>query len=479
MFVPRRVFLLAFLLAECPLPAQIPLPHRNKPKVEKAAGDTLEVTGILRRVDAKEVVVEAQDTRILTLKRTETTKFLKNSAEAEASSFQPGDHLTVETTRDEQGYLYAVEVIWTKAGTAEERARASQPVETSEQSAPDADKDAPPVLHRADSPHPDASQGDADTGTPPQPPPQPEPEAEAPRTQVRDAAPPVRIGADDPGPPVQRHGAPAARRSTPIEPPTEMTPTEIASAPVPPPSAAATAPPPAPRPEDPIVEKARQAAAAFDERLPNYVCQQFTARFESSSHPVNWRPIDIVSAEVIFEDQSEHYRNIKINDKPTSKRLEDTGGAWSRGEYGTILASLFSPGTAAEFHKRTNETIAGVSTAVYDYTVVRERSNWAIHAPSQLLRPAYRGAVWIDPKTGRVLRVEMQARRMPEEFPLDTVETAVDYQYIRLGGPDLFLLPVHAEVLACQRGSSYCSRNAIDFRNYHRYTGESSITFGK
>lgn len=476
MLVPRWVLLFAVLLAACPLPAQmpgsgIPLPHRRKPKVEKAA-DTLEITGILRSVNAQEVIVEAQDTRILTLKRTETTKFLKNSAETEAASFRPGDHLTIEATRDEEGYLYAVEVIWTKAGTPEERAAASQPVEVSEQAQPDADKDAPPLQHRGDSPPPDAAKRDGDAGA------QPEPEADAPRTEVRNAGPPVRIGADDPGPPVLHHGAPAARHSATIQPPTELTPAEIASAASPPPTAPAAAPPPPPRPEDPIVEKARQAAAAFDEKLPNYICQQFTARYESTSHPVNWRPVDIVSAEVIFEDQIEHYRNIRINDKPTNKRLEDTGGSWSRGEYGSILASLFSPATAAEFHKRTNETIAGASTAVYDFTVARERSNWAIHAPSQLLRPAYRGAVWIDPKSGRVLRIEMQARRMPEAFPLDTVETAVDYQYIRLGGPDLFLLPVHAEILSCQRGTSNCSRNAMDFRNYHRYSGESSITFG-
>jgi hypothetical protein len=450
------------------------LPHRNKPKVEKAA-NTVEITGILRSVNAQELIVEAQDTRILTLKRTETTKFLKDSTETQASSFNPGDHLTVEATQDEEGYFYAVEVIWTKAGTPEERAGASLPVEISEQTQPDADKDAPPVQRRADSPPPAAPQSGA--APVPPPPPQPEPEVQPPRTEVQDAGPPVRVGADDPGPPIQRHGAPAARRVATIQPPTELTPAEIASAP-PPPNAPTAARPSQPRPQDPIVEKARQAAAAFDEKLPNYICQEFTARFESTSHPANWRPIDIVSAEVIFEDQMEHYRNIKINDKPTNKRLEDTGGAWSRGEYGSILASLFSPATAAEFRKRTSETIAGVSAAVYDFTVDREHSNWAIHAPSQLLRPAYRGAVWIDPKTGRVLRIEMQARRMPEEFPLDTVESAVDYQYIRLGGADLFLLPVHAEILACQRGTNNCSRNAIDFRNYHRYAGESSITFG-
>ncbi len=41
-----------------------------------------------------------------------------------------------------------------------------------------------------------------------------------------------------------------------------------------------------------------------------------------------------------------------------------------------------------------------------------------------------------------------------------------------------YLLPVHAETLSCQRGTPYCSRNTIDFRNYKKYTGESTITFG-
>jgi hypothetical protein len=38
---------------------------------------------------------------------------------------------------------------------------------------------------------------------------------------------------------------------------------------------------------------------------------------------------------------------------------------------------------------------------------------------------------------------------------------------------------VHAETLGCQRGTDICSRNAIDFRNYHKYSGETSITFDK
>ena len=61
---------------------------------------------------------------------------------------------------------------------------------------------------------------------------------------------------------------------------------------------------------------------------------------------------------------------------------------------------------------------------------------------------------------------------------LDHVESATDFDLVSIKDQKI-LLPTHAEVLSCERGSFLCSRNAIDFRNYHAYTGESSITFDK
>ena len=42
---------------------------------------------------------------------------------------------------------------------------------------------------------------------------------------------------------------------------------------------------------------------------------------------------------------------------------------------------------------------------------------------SQSIRPAYRGAVWIDKETGRTLRIEMEAVDLPAAFPVDKAET--------------------------------------------------------
>jgi hypothetical protein len=80
----------------------------------------------------------------------------------------------------------------------------------------------------------------------------------------------------------------------------------------------------------------------------------------------------------------------------------------------------------------------------------------------------------VDPKTARVLRIEMQARNIPTDFPMDTVESSVEYSYVTIGGTQ-FLLPVRAESLGCQRGSAECRHNTIDFRNYHEFKSEIKI----
>ena len=422
-------------------------------------------SGVLRKLDDTSVVVEAQDTRVITLKRTENTRFLKDGKQIKPANLKPGDHLVVESKQDEQGFLTAVNVVFQKEGTPEERAAAAAPVDVIGPPPRGGDDDERPVLRRRTQPAPESATAQ----------PQPE-EAEADRP-----APPPKIRSlpqqdQDPAPVLKRRKPGERRASTPAPAPVE--------------SAAAAPPPPEPAREiivedsivprqDPTIEKAREIAATFTETLPNYYCQELIARFINTSHKTNWQAQDVVSAEVIFEDGRERYRNIKIDGKVAKKSMEELPGAWSTGEFGSVLADLFSTATAADFVFAKDDKASGLPARVYDFAVERSRSHWRIQAASQAISPAYAGSIWIDSKSHRVLRIEMEAKELPREFPFDKVESAVDYQYVRLGGEVQFLLPVHGETLSCQRGTSLCSRNVIDFRNYHKYTSESSITFEK
>ena len=284
--------------------------------------------------------------------------------------------------------------------------------------------------------------------------------------QSAPSAPPPSAQSQPQSTPPCSNGRPILKRGTqPTLPP----------CPDPPPDAeppAASIPTRSLNPSEALIERARQAAFEFSEKLPNFICQEIMSRFTQRGREE--MALDVVSADIIYDDAHETYRNVKINDRPTDRALEEIGGSWSTGEFATTLLDLFHPDTDARFQSGGASTISGSSAQVYDFEVRREKSHWMLHAGSQTLTAAYGGSVWVDPKIARVLRIEMQARNIPSDFPMDTVESAVDYSYVWIGGTS-FLLPVHAESLGCQRGINNCSHNVIDFRNYHEFKADIKI----
>lgn len=224
---------------------------------------------------------------------------------------------------------------------------------------------------------------------------------------------------------------------------------------------------------EPLIERAREAAFQFSEKLPHFICVERMSRFTQRGRE-DETPLDVVSAEIIYVDGAESYRNVKINDHATDKSLEEIDGSWSTGEFASTLLEIFDPRTDAQFRSAGASSISGFSAQLYDFQVRGENSRWKIESGSQTLTPAYGGSLWVDPKTARVLRIEMQARSIPSDFPMDTVESAVDYSYVTIAGLS-FLLPVHAESLGCERGSRQCSHNIIDFHNYHEFKVDSRI----
>ena len=227
--------------------------------------------------------------------------------------------------------------------------------------------------------------------------------------------------------------------------------------------------------QEQLLRKAASVALDFTETLPNYVCEEVVTRYVSESTPANWRAQDIVTTEVVYEGGEEEYRNIAIGGAPAKKSMVEANGWWSTGEYGTNLIDLFKPGTAAQFHFLQDSHAGGVSARKYSFVVAHENSHWTVKFGSQSYVPGYTGNVWIDPATARVLRIEMDARSFPDGFETNHVESATDYEYVRLGESAQRLLPVHAEALSCRRGTVNCSRNTIDFRDYRLRPAEKLV----
>ncbi|HWQ54363.1 MAG TPA: hypothetical protein VN442_11810 [Bryobacteraceae bacterium] len=403
---------------QTPLP-RVPLPGGGKKSPGDKKPSAKEVlqqfTGKIDQIEKDLLTIQAPDTRVITFKCSKITRYLQHDKEIQRAVLKPGDEVRIEARSDNEGYFYAVNV------------NLEKPTE-------------PPAKPA--------------TGE------QEKPQDPGQQTTVIEAPAP-----EDPDRPKLHRGKPTPRpRAADEEPEAEA------------PAAVSLTAPAAASETEAFLDKARQAANDFSEALPNYICNQLTTRYEGEGRPINWRPLDIVSAAVVYEDGKESYHDIKINNKPVNKPMDEISGARSRGEFGTTLRDLFSPATAADFHlRRESATSSGRAASVYDFQVEQPNSHWQTVMGGQSVLPAYKGSVWIDRKTWRVLRIEMQARNVPQEFPLDTIEWVVEYSFVRIGGGE-YLLPVHAENLSCWRGTQRCTRNALDFRNYRKFTSESQIT---
>ncbi len=501
---------------------RLPFPGKKKKDKDKATKEQMrnltDLRGILRRMDAKTLVLEADDKRFLQVVRNDESKLLKNGEEAKSTDFAPGDHVIVEAAVDDDNRFIAVRINWEKEGTEKERVSARGPLPETVQfeddrkgppeevkragstggasSSRDRDDDGPPKMTRKGEPAPASKKPEeiASNVPPPSPSkgkasstPAPAPEPE----EVREKGTLVVDKVDlEPVPKVKR-GRPAPRPRSADElddvAPVTAAPgitaggaREIASAT----SVSASAPTAMPsasgRPviadggsADPLLERAKESAMNFTEVLPNYTAKQMTTRFNGNGKADRWDPQDNFTADIVYQDGKENYTNVLLNGKPAKGKVEQTG-AWSRGEFGTTLRDVFSPATNAAFKPRGSATISNRKAKYYDFTVEQENSHWQIGVPGQTYFPSYRGSVWIDIETARVLRIEMQGRRIPEAFPIDTVESAIDFDFVKIGGGS-YLVPVHSESLSCFRSANMCNKNVIDFRNYRKFGAQSEL----
>jgi hypothetical protein len=482
-------------------------PNSSQPKVY---GPTETLSGSLQQISDSSLIIDAGEDRIILVKIQDGTKYLSTMGKVKQADFEPGDHITVEAVRDDNDHYYTKTVTMNKKGTAEDKSAAMKAANGSSSSGGgstspgDTDPDRP-RLHRS---NPDGSGTASDSSSSaPSSVPASAPAADnsAPARRPAMSQPAVQpastsSSSDDSGPPVL-HRNPPASSSPSSSPNPQIASTDTPSSARPSLSAedvngvtrvpVVQAAPGAGSDDsevvrrsgtytgggDPIIDQARDAAFSFSETLPNYVVKQLTNRYATNSSGrgrTSWQPLDVVTSDLIYEDGKERYTNIMVNGKPT-KYIEQSG-SWSEGEFASMLQAILSPNTNADFRNQKQVTILNRPSYRYDYTVEQSRSTWTLHADGQTVSPSYTGSIWIDKGTYRVLRIEIAARNLPRDFPLDTAESSIDYDFVMIGEQKV-LLPAQADSLSCSRGTPDCSKNHTEFHNYRKFGADTNITF--
>ena len=226
-----------------------------------------------------------------------------------------------------------------------------------------------------------------------------------------------------------------------------------------------------PPPVDRFLEETRTAVRDYLDELPDFICQQVVERYYDFEARGAWDKADVLTYELTYNRRRESYKPINAVGRPMTRPLEQTGGAYSTGDFASGLASLFDPETRTRFKPAGKDRLGNRATALYDFTVDQEFSKLSVTAEgARTIIVGYSGTIWIDEETRQVLRIDQAVDQLPAGYPVTNSESSVDYDTIKLRGLEVdFLLPIRAEFIIADRRQRRYFRNLLYFKFYRKF----------
>jgi hypothetical protein len=229
-----------------------------------------------------------------------------------------------------------------------------------------------------------------------------------------------------------------------------------------------------------LIAMSRQRALAYVNTLPDFVCTEVIGRYNYTyvNRHYTWQLQDKLTVKLSFFQHKEDHKLLTINGQPTDKEFLSLSGATGAGEFGGTLESIFEPSAQAAFRWQGWRNVAHRRVAVFTYSVEQEHSHYMLATGPKdnisRIMVAFHGDLEIDSTTGEVLHFTYIADHLPRAVNIDKVTTIVDYASAQVAGRP-YLLPVRSETEI--EGPTH-ARNQIEFRDYRKFSADSTIEFG-
>jgi hypothetical protein len=245
--------------------------------------------------------------------------------------------------------------------------------------------------------------------------------------------------------------------------------------------AAQQAPPPDSVEQARILDAAREYALNYTHELPNFLCLEAVKRsidknLKDEPGDESWQGSDSFIARVSYNDSHEDYKVVSQGSKQVNDLdIRKMGGAVSQGEFGSMMREVFEPSSEARFDWDHWGTLRGAGVYVFRYDIDLAHSRfsmqWENDEPAIF---AYRGKVFIDRATDRIVRITQIPYNMPSSYPVKASETVLDYTNQKIEDRE-FLLP--AKVVWISRNIRSLNKNEVDFRLYKKFGADTTIKF--
>jgi VWFA-related protein len=212
-------------------------------------------------------------------------------------------------------------------------------------------------------------------------------------------------------------------------------------------------------------------AITLPREMPNFICQQETSRYESHDRV----PIDLITATIRYEDGNESYSDVKVNGQASPGAVGKAAGLWSSGQFEANLLAIFHTSNHPVFQFSGERRVGDHPAWVFTYQIARQNEPlWELQGEDQVAAPPYDGEVWVDQKTGAVLRFRSTAKNLPQSFPMQGAEIVTDYDNVAFGDGTAFVLPADSTISTRNQGMEP-TRNLVQFRGCHKFRARARI----
>ena len=265
----------------------------------------------------------------------------------------------------------------------------------------------------------------------------------------------------------------------------------------PPPSAEiSTEPGPNTAAQHEVVEKARTYVEVALHQLPDFLAVRETAGFNDHPETDDAKPMLRFTGETHREIAFRDGHEVQVGAADGSSASEPAvAGLTTWGEFGPILHVVFEDSPDQGFVWNRWQTMgSGLRVAVFRFAVSEALSHYSIamccsravqaDAAAQLyqLKPGYHGELYVDPETGVVERVTLEADLQPGR-ELRSSEIAVEYGAVDIGGRrsicpirGVAISVVHDTQMEAEGGPGELRfMNEVRFLNYHKFGSTARI----
>ena len=207
----------------------------------------------------------------------------------------------------------------------------------------------------------------------------------------------------------------------------------------------------------------------------SFICTERMDRYKGNLDGGHSHQIDTVDAQVSFENGVENYSSIE-QDHHQRPTMSSIPGAWSEGEFGTLLRQSRSLLATQPVASKTTTQLNGEPAVVYSMNVAGQDSPWSLEVSGQSYLVPFRTDVAVSQANGRILQISRTSTALPQAGRISEIQWSVMLRPTPIEGR-VYVLPTSGLYSVLYQQSNHREWNVIDFSDYHRYTASSVMHF--